>query len=131
MSCQEYFEHVHNVVGVIKSLGGTLGDGMHSTDELPATQPRNGYIKEQYKEARENILNKKVAYGILVKRDQARYGKLTKEVENKFLKGNNDHPKMPKEANNLLVNYKSYNTNKRTIPLGGLDRVAFVAEGKG
>jgi hypothetical protein len=70
MSCQEYFERVHNVVDVIKSLGRSLCDDMHLVDKLPATRPRNGYTKDQYKEAREKILNKKVAYGLLVHADQ-------------------------------------------------------------
>jgi hypothetical protein len=106
MSCQEYFERVRNIVDVIKSLGGSLAD------------------------ARERILNKKVAYGLLVHADRGRYGKLIEEVENAYLKGNNDYPETPTEAYNLLVNYKSYNTNKRTIQPGGLDQVAFVPEGK-
>jgi hypothetical protein len=129
MSCQEYFECVRNIVEVIKSLGGSLADDMHLADELPDTRPARGYTEAQNREARERILNKKVAYGLLVRADRGRYGKLIEEVENAYLKGNNDYPKTPTEAYNLLVNYKSYNTNKRTQP-GGLDQVAFVAEGK-
>jgi hypothetical protein len=59
------------MVDVIKSLGGMLGDDMHLADEFPATRPRNGYTEEQYKKAREKILNKKVAYRILVWADQS------------------------------------------------------------
>ncbi len=85
MSCQEYFEKVWNIVDLVKSLGGTLADDMHLTDELPATQPWNGYTEDQYEEAREKILNKKVAYGILVRANQGRYGKLIEEIENDLL----------------------------------------------
>jgi hypothetical protein len=46
MSCQEYFERVRNVVDVIKSLGGTLGDDMHLADNLPA-RPACGYRDAQ------------------------------------------------------------------------------------
>jgi len=36
------------------------------------------------------------------------------------------------EAYNLLVNYRSYTNNqKRPATQGGLDHVAFLAEGKG
>jgi hypothetical protein len=130
MSCQEYFERVRNMVDVIKSLGGSLADDMHLTDELPARQAR-GYTDAQKQEARERILNKTVAYGILVRADRGRYGKLIEEIENDFLKGNNDYPKTPVEAYNLLVNYRHYNNNnKRTNIQGGLDQVAFVTEGK-
>ncbi len=128
MSCQEYFERVRNVVDVIKSLGGTLADDMHLEDELPA-RPARGYTEAQKQEARERILEKKIAYGILVRADHGRYGKLIEEIENAFLKGNNDYPETPTEAYNLLVNYRNYNNNKRPTP-GGLDQVAFVAEGK-
>ncbi len=85
MSCLEYFERVHTVVDVIKSLGGTLSDDMHLQDELPAQPVRGGYTKEQYKQAREKILNKKVAYGILIWADRGRYGKLIEEIENNFM----------------------------------------------
>lgn len=92
MSCQEYFEHVRNVVDVIKSLGGSLADDMHLADELPA-RPARGYTEAQNKEAREKIPNKTVAYGILVRADRGHHGKLIEEIENDFLKGNNDYPK--------------------------------------
>ncbi len=127
MTCQEYFERVRNVVEVIKSLGGTLSSDMHLNDELPVQRAR--HTDEQRKEARERIVEKKVAYGILVHADRGRYGKLIEEIENDYLMGNNNYPKTPTEAYNLLVNYKNYNTNKRNIP-GGLDQVAFVTEGK-
>jgi hypothetical protein len=75
-------------------------------------------------------VDKKVTYGILVHADRGRYSKLIEEIENDYLMGNNNYPKTPTEAYNLLVNYKNYNnTNKQNIP-GGLDQVAFVAEGK-
>jgi hypothetical protein len=128
MSCQEYFERVRNVVDVIRSLGGTLVDDMHLEDELPA-RPARGYTGAQKQEARERILDKKIAYGILVRADSGRYGKLIEKIENAFLKGNNDYPETPNEAYNLLVNYRNYNNNKRPTP-GELEQVAFVAEGK-
>jgi hypothetical protein len=62
MSCQEYFERVRNIVDVIKSLGGTLGDDVHLVDELSPRPTGGGYAVEQYTQARERILNKKVAY---------------------------------------------------------------------
>jgi len=99
-------------VDVIKSLGGSLVDDMHLQDELPSVRPRNGYTQEQRDEAREKIQNKTIAYGILVQANQSRYSKLTEEIENDYLKGNNDYPETPTEAYNLLVNYRSYNNNK-------------------
>jgi len=76
-------------------------------------------------------MNKKIAYGILVRADCGRFGKLIEEVENTYLKGNNDYPTTPTEAYNLLVNnYKNYSTNKRTARQGGLEQVAFVTKGK-
>jgi hypothetical protein len=130
MSCQEYFERVRNIVEVIKSIRGSLVDDMHLSDELPPTQPIGGYTDDQYAAARERIMNKKIAYGILVRADRGRYGKLIEEVENAYLKGNNDYPTTPTESYNLLVNYKTYSSNKRTISQGGLEQVAFVTEGK-
>jgi hypothetical protein len=81
MSCQEYFERIRNKVEVIKSLGGSLCDDMHLDDELPKLRPANGYTQQQYKEARERTLNKTIAFGILVKVDCGRYGKLIEEIE--------------------------------------------------
>jgi hypothetical protein len=130
MSCQEYFGRVRNVVDVIKSLGGSLVDDMHLKDELPEREPRNGYTAEQLAEARKKIQNKTIAYGILVRADRSRYGKLIKEIENDFVKGNNYYPETPTEAYNLLVNYRSYNNHKRPASQGGLDHVAFLVEGK-
>jgi hypothetical protein len=130
MSCQEYFERVRNIVEVIKSIGGSLVDDMHLSDELPPTQPIGGYTDDQYAAARERILNKKIAYGILVRADQGRYGKLIEEVKNAYLKGNNNYPTTPTKSYNLLVNYKNYSSNKRTISQGGLEQVTFVTEGK-
>jgi hypothetical protein len=129
MSCQEYFERVCNIVEVIKSLGGALNDNMHLVDELPA-RPPIGYTDIQYKEARERILDKTVAYGILVKADRGWYGKLMEEVKNAYLKGSNDYPTNPTEAYNLLVNYRNYNNDKRQQVPGGLDQVAFITDGK-
>jgi hypothetical protein len=63
--------------------------------------------------------------------DTERYGKLIQEIENDFLKGNNDYPETPTKAYNLLVNYRNHITvNKRTANQSGLDQVAFVTEGK-
>jgi hypothetical protein len=101
---------------------------MHLQDELPA-RPARGYMDAQYKSARERIVEKKVAYGILIRVDRGRFGKLIEEMENDFLKGNDNYPKTPTEAYNLLVNYKNYNSTKRTA-VPGLDQVAFVTEGK-
>jgi len=130
MSCQEYFERVKNIVEVIKSIGGSLVDDMHLADELPQVQPAGGYTAQQYEIARETILNKKIAYGILVRADRGRYGKLIEEVENAYLKGNNDYPRTPTEAYNLLVNYQNYSVKKRTAIQEGLDQVAFITDGK-
>jgi len=67
-------------------------------------------------------MNKKIAYGILVRADCGRFGKLIEEVENTYLKGNNDYPTTPTEAYNLLVNnYKNYSTNKRRIVGGNIN----------
>jgi hypothetical protein len=131
MSCQEYFEKVWNVVDVIKSLGGSLADDMHLQDELPAHEPMGGYTEQQKEEATARIQDKTIAYGLLTRADQGRYGKLIEEVENDFLKGHDDYPKTPTEAYKLLVNYRNYVTfNKRTSAQGGLDQVAFLTEGK-
>jgi hypothetical protein len=128
MTCQEYFERVRNIVEVIQSLGGSLCDDMHLTDELPARAPQNGYTEEQYAEARKRITDKKVAYGILIRADRTRYGKLIEEIENDFIKGNKDYPKNPTDAYTLLVNYKHFlQPNKKQ---NNLDQVAFVATGK-
>jgi hypothetical protein len=130
MSCQEYFKRVKNVVDMIISLGGSLSDNMHFKDELPEREPRGGYTNQQMKEARARIQDKKVAYGILVRSDRSRYGKIIEEIEIDFLKGHNDYPKSPTEACNLLVNYRNYGKmNKRTASQGGLDQVAFVTDG--
>jgi len=74
MSCQEYFEKVQNVVEVIKSLGGSFSDEMHLKDELP--QRATVYTDQEIKEAKERIHNKTMAYGLLVRADRERYGKL-------------------------------------------------------
>jgi hypothetical protein len=72
-----------------------------------------------------------VAYGILVRVDRDRYGKLLEEIENDFLKGHDNYPKTPTKAYNLLVNYQNYVTvNKRNSSQSGLDQVTFIAEGK-
>lgn len=82
------------------------------------------------KQARAKIHDKTVAYGLLVRADRGRYGKLIEEVENDFLKGHDDYPKTPTKAYNLLVNYRNYVTvNKRNFNQG-LHQVAFVTEGK-
>ncbi len=119
---------MRNIVDVIKSLGGSLSDDMYLQDELPAREPARGYTEAQKQEARERILEKKVACGILIRADRGRYGKLIEEIENDYLKGNNDYPTTPMEAYNLLVNYKNYNNMKRTVP--GLDQVASMTNGK-
>jgi len=76
MSCQEYFERMRDAVDVIKSLGGSLIDDMHLKEELPEREPRNGYTQEQMAEARARIQDTTIAYGILVRADRTRYGKL-------------------------------------------------------
>jgi hypothetical protein len=130
MSCQEYFERVKNIVEVIKSLGSTLADDMHLEDELPEREPRGGYMDEQKRLAKDRIHDKTIAYGLLVRADRGRYGKLIEEVENDFLKGHDDYPKTPTEAYNLLVNYWNYMTVNNRNFNQGLDQVAFVTEGK-
>lgn len=69
MSCQEYFEWVRNNVEVIKSLEESLCDDMHLTNEL---QHRARHRAELMREARAWILDKKVAYIILVQADRSR-----------------------------------------------------------
>jgi len=118
------------VVDMIISLGGSLSDDIHLNHDLPEREPRGGYTDQQLKDAKKTIHEKKVAYGILVRPDRSRYGKLIKEIENDFLKGHDDYPKNPTQAYNLLVKYKNYgNANKRTASQGGLDQVAFVRGG--
>ncbi len=57
-------------------------DDVHLEDELPpGLAPVGGYTQQQYKKAREVIMNKKIAYGILARADEGRYGKLIKEIE--------------------------------------------------
>jgi hypothetical protein len=113
MSCQEYFEKVQHIIKVIKSLGGSLCDDMYWKKELPA-RPNVVYTDQQIKDARGRIHNRTVAYGLLVRADRDRYGKLIEEIKNDFLKGHDDYPKTPTEAYNLLVNYRNYVTvNKR------------------
>jgi hypothetical protein len=72
-------------------------------------------------------MNKKIAYGILVRADRGRYGKLIEEVENAYLK-RNDYLRTPTKAYNLLVNYQNYSANKRTGTQEGLDQVAFITD---
>jgi hypothetical protein len=104
---------------------------MHLQDELPQVRPMRGYTELQMSEARKRIHDKKGAYGLLVRLDRGRYGKLIEEVENDFLKGHDDYPKTPIEAYNFLVNYRNYVTvNKRSVGQGGLDQVAFLTDGK-
>jgi hypothetical protein len=81
MYCQEYFERVRNIVDVIKSLGGSLIDEMHLVDVL-LPRPVTGYTDVQSSQAKKRILDKKIAYGLLVHADCNRYGKLIKEVKN-------------------------------------------------
>jgi hypothetical protein len=59
---------------------------MHLADELPPVPPAGGYTAQQYEVARETIMKKKIAYGILVRADRERYGKLIEEAENAYLK---------------------------------------------
>ncbi len=101
---------------------------MHLSDELPAQPARVGYTEAQLRAARARILDKKVAYGILVHADRNRYGKLIEEIENDYLKGNDDYPKTPMEAYNLLVNYKNYNNTNKRNHTPGLDQVAFMTK---
>jgi hypothetical protein len=79
---------------------------MHLKDELPDREPRGGYTEEQKQEARKRIQNKTIAYGILVRADRSRFGKLLEEIENDFLKSHDSYPKTPREAYYPLVNYK-------------------------
>jgi hypothetical protein len=65
---------------------------------------------------------------LLVHADRGRYGKLIEEIENDFLKGNNDYPETPTEAYNLLVNYRSYNNTNKRNHTPGLDQVAFMTK---
>ncbi len=55
---------------------------MHLADELPTVPTTGGYTQQQYKMARENIMNQKIACRILTRADRGRYGKLIEEVEN-------------------------------------------------
>jgi hypothetical protein len=93
MSCQEYFERMRNITDVLKSLGASLVDDMHLREELPNREPRGGFTEGQKQEAQEEVQNKTIAYGILVREDWSRYGKLIEEIENDFLKGHDNYPK--------------------------------------
>jgi hypothetical protein len=124
------FERVRNIVEVINIIGGSLVDDMHLADELPPVPPAGGYTAQQFEVTRETIRNKKIAYGKLVRADRGRYGKLIEEVENAYLKGNNNYPRTPTKAYNLLVNYRNYSANKRTAMQEGLDQVALMGHYK-
>jgi hypothetical protein len=80
-------------------------------------------------EAKERIQDITVACGILVRADRDRYGKLIEEIENNFLKGQDNYPKTPTESYNLLVNYCNYITINKSNA-GQLDQVAIVTDGK-
>ncbi len=82
----------------------------------------------QLQEARVRVLDKNVAYGILVRADKTRYGKLIEKIENDYLKGNDGYPKTPTETYYLLVNYRNYNNLNKRSNTTGLEQVAFMTK---
>ena len=110
ITCQAYLEKFQNSVKVIKHCGGDLGidtgliDAAFATANPAVTRdtaaPETLIAVQKY--AREQYL----ACAFLLGSDRKRYGKLLKNLENRFTQKTDKWPKTITDAYSLLLNWK-------------------------
>ena len=129
MSNSNYLQHFQNLIDVTEAHGGLFYDP--AIIEYVTDKAHPGEAYPDLDEADKIVVRQKAndlaqATMFLDFSDKRRYGKLLKELENMFTRGNNDYPLDLVKAYNVLCEYKCW-TPKMTTPLS--TDVAFVQTG--
>eukprot|EP00978_Attheya_sp_CCMP212_P029308 scaffold103639_cov67-Attheya_sp.AAC.7 len=105
---QVYLEQFQNMVDVIEHSGGTIGDEPGVVNMIMASKNLNmaaippADLAVIMKEARDQCL----AMSFLARSDRNRYGQKIEDLENDFLRGQDNYPKTVSAAYSLLINWK-------------------------
>ena len=84
--------------------------------------------EEEIKKASQRTKEKYLAVALLTAADRSRFGKLVKDLENDFTKGQNIYPTSVTAAYNLLMNYKCHQKTGVQVAGDG-DRLSFANVG--
>jgi hypothetical protein len=119
---QDYLEQWMNHIDVIKMIGVHIAPDESVVAEVAAGNP---VTPAHRVEATERYY----AVAFLLGIDRNQYGKLIEDLENSYLQGNNNYPKMVQDAYALLVNWKQDPRNM--VQMGGMggDGVVFTNNG--
>ena len=103
-----YLENFTNVVDVITATGGSIGNhkdilqAVADEEKLDLDTATPDELKSITATAKERYL----AVAFLLSSDRTRYGRCIEELENSFLKGNDEYPRTVTAAFNLISKYK-------------------------
>ena len=96
---------------VVEHCGGNLGDNKSLMKHCLEKKPEGTTDAETASNKRKAKKEAKEAYmdmALILGANRIKYGRLIEELENSYLKGNeNDYPKTVTDAYNLLLNYKN------------------------
>ena len=128
-SNSEYLEQFKNQIDLLEQHGESFKDNSIYLDHdqrWKKLSARN-QTDEKKQEAKERCKEQYVAYAFIYKSDNDRYNKLKEELQNDYMKGNNNYPDTLVEAYQMLTNYRQPNNKKLGTKSSG---VSFAQQGK-
>ena len=127
----EHYEKLNNLVTVLESYGVNFGKEqilMDSDEIYSALSDNDKQNDDNINAAWERNKERFLAFALIAKSDNNRYGDLKTELENDYTKGDNRYPKMVTKALHLLTNFK---VDKKNNSKGSQNNVSFAQKQKG
>ena len=129
MSNSEYLEKFKNIVEVLEQHGGVLDteEPFTSNDDEYTSLELGQQTVELLSAAHKRCRDKYIAYAFIYKADNDRYSRLKEDLQNDYLKENDNYPLTLVEAYHMLTNYKVPKNNRGLKTTG----VAFAQNNRG
>jgi len=113
----EYFHQFQNRVNVLEQKGGVIGNEKLFIDHdvyADIEEPSEEDLEEAQKRCKEKFLG----YAFIAKADHDRFSKLKEELQNEYLKGQDNYPNSAVEAYHMLTNCKLPSKSTSTSSTG-------------
>lgn len=120
---QEYLEQFKNVVSVLDTMGAVVGPDPSIAQAIAG----DGVQVQQAHQ--DEAMQWYLAVAFLLRADRVCFGKLIEDLENNYLHGQDNYPRMTNDAYNLLCNWKQDPRNVLRVNPSTSDGVAFMTTG--
>lgn len=127
----EFRKRFTAAVDVLKHIGVDLGAGLTTLSESALKEENKNRVtapKADREKAEKKVLNKLLAVAFIQSAEKARYQQVSINLENEFLKNNDQYPADVTQAYSMLDNWKSTGT-QREQPAGA-EGLTFAQDGR-